>query len=357
MKIRSMEFEDFRCFRGRHHISFVDELTDKPRDLTVIIGSNGSGKTSILEAIEGLLWYSITGGGGWRKHFKGGEDAKILATTIEVSEVELGGPDRRPEKLTIAICERSVAGDFCRNLGEHLLHIKEGNKGDLDTVPTGLWSAYKESAAPLLRSETEVSAGGLVFFPHNRYVAPHDRGPIQQPARKVEGLFRYRPPQRWSGSLEQLWVWENYLDLESGDAARPRLGEALELAADVLGHDRTVSVREGRVYVSTPDGREVGIHDLPSGEQQILLLFGELAHQRRPQAVLVIDEPEISLHPALQRQMLGALRRFAKRYDNQIILATHSPEIVRAVKPHEVIDLDRLETPSRPHRAEDKVHA
>ncbi|PIY35482.1 MAG: hypothetical protein COZ06_38120, partial [Armatimonadetes bacterium CG_4_10_14_3_um_filter_66_18] len=61
MKLRELIFNDFRCFRGERVISFVDPLTDEPRPMTVIVGTNGTGKTTVLEAIEGLLRYLAYG--------------------------------------------------------------------------------------------------------------------------------------------------------------------------------------------------------------------------------------------------------------------------------------------------------
>ena len=75
----------------------------------------------------------------------------------------------------------------------------------------------------------------------------------------------------------------------------------------------------------------------------MLLLFGELARRRRKGAVLAIDEPEISLHPTLQRQVVHQLRQFAREWDMQVILATHSLEVLRAVHESERILLDQLE--------------
>ena len=57
----------------------------------------------------------------------------------------------------------------------------------------------------------------------------------------------------------------------------------------------------------------------------------------------MIDEPELSLHPTLQRQLLHYLRTFAREWDSKIILATHSLEILRAVHQSERLILDQLE--------------
>jgi predicted ATP-dependent endonuclease of OLD family len=70
-------------------------------------------------------------------------------------------------------------------------------------------------------------------------------------------------------------------------------------------------------------GDEIEPHQLPSGQQQVLTLFGELARRLRPGAVIFIDEIELSLHPALQRAVLSHLRRLAREYDLQIVVTTH----------------------------------
>lgn len=49
--------------------------------------------------------------------------------------------------------------------------------------------------------------------------------------------------------------------------------------------------------------------------------------------VMLIDEPDAHLHPDKQERLIEALERAAPGYDAQIILATHSPHIVRAASP------------------------
>ncbi len=48
---------------------------------------------------------------------------------------------------------------------------------------------------------------------------------------------------------------------------------------------------------------------------------------------MLIDEPDSHLHPDKQERLIEALERAAREYDTQIILATHSPHIVRAATP------------------------
>ncbi|MEW6121348.1 MAG: ATP-binding protein [Pseudomonadota bacterium] len=49
--------------------------------------------------------------------------------------------------------------------------------------------------------------------------------------------------------------------------------------------------------------------------------------------IMLIDEPDAHLHPDKQERLVEALERSAIEFDTQIILTTHSPHIVRAASP------------------------
>lgn len=73
------------------------------------------------------------------------------------------------------------------------------------------------------------------------------------------------------------------------------------------------------------------ISNLSSGERQILTLFTFLAFSSRAEGIFIVDEPELSLHPKWQHEFMDAflgLRPSA----TQLILATHSPDIVGKYK-------------------------
>ena len=55
--------------------------------------------------------------------------------------------------------------------------------------------------------------------------------------------------------------------------------------------------------------------------------------------VLVVDEPEICLHPDVQRQLLGILRETGP----DILLATHSTEIIAEADPSEILVIDKAQ--------------
>ncbi len=68
--------------------------------------------------------------------------------------------------------------------------------------------------------------------------------------------------------------------------------------------------------------------DLSSGEQHELVMLYELLFKVKPGSLILIDEPEISLHVGWQVKFLEDLQEIAKLANIDILLATHSPDII-----------------------------
>jgi len=85
---------------------------------------------------------------------------------------------------------------------------------------------------------------------------------------------------------------------------------------------------ENAVRVRLPSERFADLTSLSSGERQIFVLITHLFFNPaiRGENVLLIDEPELSLHLKWQRQFVAAIREASP--NTQMILATHSPEII-----------------------------
>lgn len=69
--------------------------------------------------------------------------------------------------------------------------------------------------------------------------------------------------------------------------------------------------------------------DLSSGEQHELVLLYELLFKVKPNSLVLIDEPELSLHVGWQAQFLKDLQEIIKLADLNILMATHSPDIIQ----------------------------
>ncbi|MBD2579750.1 AAA family ATPase [Oscillatoria sp. FACHB-1406] len=69
--------------------------------------------------------------------------------------------------------------------------------------------------------------------------------------------------------------------------------------------------------------------DLSSGEQHELVLLYELLFKVKPNTLVLIDEPELSLHVGWQSKFLEDLQEIIKLADLDILMATHSPDLIQ----------------------------
>ena len=110
------------------------------------------------------------------------------------------------------------------------------------------------------------------------------------------------------------------------------MGKRLTMLVELL--NRHFSFK--RVYTDAESGLVILAHDrtlipvasLSSGEQHQLVLFSKLLFDVPPNSLVLIDEPELSLHVTWQHEFLNDLKRIIDLCDFDVLLATHSPQIV-----------------------------
>ena len=89
------------------------------------------------------------------------------------------------------------------------------------------------------------------------------------------------------------------------------------------------------------NGEAFGVDGLSDGEKQVLAKVFPLFAADMKGRVILMDEPESSLHPSWQGYLLPVLRRCAEANDCQFILATHSPQIISSAYREEIRMLTR----------------
>lgn len=95
-----------------------------------------------------------------------------------------------------------------------------------------------------------------------------------------------------------------------------------------IGKEMFLSPKGQIRFRSKINGRPVAVHALSSGEQHLLAVFSMLLFSARSGSLVLIDEPEISMHAAWKHSFLADISQVAKLSDLQIVLATHSSAII-----------------------------
>ncbi len=115
----------------------------------------------------------------------------------------------------------------------------------------------------------------------------------------------------------------------------------VSLLADFYSHKQVTVHLEKGLQISSDKGHSLSPTALSSGEKQLLLLLCHAISARREGTIFVIDEPEISLNVKWQRQLIPALLTCLSGTQFQIILATHSVELLSRYREY-VTPLDNL---------------
>jgi ABC-type transport system involved in cytochrome c biogenesis ATPase subunit len=145
-----------------------------------------------------------------------------------------------------------------------------------------------------------------------------DTAPFQIPM-SLEG-----PPQQ----VLPLYVEDVERKLNTFDEILAKL-ELLQniVSSRFLFKKLSIDNKAGFTFVGA-DGEPLAITDLSSGEQHMLVLLSELLFVIKPKSLILIDEPEISLHVAWQQLFLRDLKQVSELASLDVLIATHSPQII-----------------------------
>ena len=76
------------------------------------------------------------------------------------------------------------------------------------------------------------------------------------------------------------------------------------------------------------DNEEITAGQLSSGEQQMMVLAYEILFRAKPGTLIIVDEPEISLHVLWQDSLIDDFAAMGHASQMQFLLATHSPVLL-----------------------------
>ena len=340
MKLKSVEIENHRA---------IDELR-LPLDpsLTVLHGDNAHGKTSVLSAIAVGL-------------------GRIPALLPGVSSIDFRKTDRRVshEPIQVALTATNGVG-WRRRIVPPVPRVpsKRLKLGPLAIVERTL----KEEIEPIVNADLEghepLDLPIVAFYDTERAVFDNlswrkDFGKDLPRFTALEGALSARANFR--DFAEWFYAWENEelreqkerrdfdYRLKELDAVRRAVTSMVPGASNLH-----VKHRPRRIMLSfCPDGgksENLSLSQLSGGYRIMLAVVGDLArrmahgnpHLTDPlasEAIVLIDEIELHLHPEWQQHILSDLTR---TFPNaQFIVSTHSPQVLTTLRPEQIVKLSR----------------
>ena len=120
---------------------------------------------------------------------------------------------------------------------------------------------------------------------------------------------------------EKYQIYENFVN---------QLELFTDIINDKLDFKKIEISREEGIFIEDNDvkGKKLSLSQLSSGEKQEIILFYKLIFETPENTLLLIDEPEISLHIAWQKKFMDDLYKIIKFKNLNVIVATHSPQII-----------------------------
>jgi predicted ATPase len=347
MRVKSIYLENVRGLPPIA-LDFFDPVTGQIRPRTVIAGSNGTGKTTVLDTIYTLMDLNLTVA----------KPRKPLEPWLIPNQVRV-----KLELYDWPTWAQPAGWSLVIALGPELWLSQIDARQRIcitgDAPDNWSRSAYRnlseaedlEYLNQLFQRERFEGMPTTLYFPsEQRELAAKEKGQIVAESREHVWTWRFSDTKRWSGSLESFLVAMDYRDLMAQREGRTDGSEFqpfLKVVNRFLQGKQIVGVdqRSFRVQVRADDGQEFGVDQLSSGEKQILLMLGEIQRRISKGSIVLIDEPEIHLHPRWQRLLVRTLTDLCALHDAQLIITTHSGEIANAVYEHELILLDAVFEP------------
>jgi predicted ATP-dependent endonuclease of OLD family len=140
------------------------------------------------------------------------------------------------------------------------------------------------------------------------------------------------PPITNTAKLDVMSIYVQ--DVNKKLAVFDGLATKLRVFTDILRNRfqyKTFSIHRDRGIVFTsPDNSNLPINALSSGEQHEIVMLYELLFKAKKDSLVLIDEPELSLHLLWQQSFLDDLLKIVKLSNIDVLLATHSADLIGA---------------------------
>ncbi|MDQ0654279.1 AAA family ATPase [Pseudomonas cedrina] len=253
---------------GDEIVALID--TEKPRSIYVI-GNNGAGKSLLLGDIAN----------------------KLLQQKTRTVGITLSQSNRFPR-----VTEKNQ--EYYKTYGSSYLSARSKFR-KTEIILTALDTIFRDQ----LKIDALIECLGMLKFRPQMYLAPRAHSKSERMAHESDAMIAL-----------------------SIDAAENRIElDQIHLEIYTLALSKDTDGKEGE---EVKDNRYLLFTDLSSGEQNILLLLAHIIETAREDkhTIVLLDEPEVSLHVSWQQILPKILNTLAERLSLSFVTATHAPVLI-----------------------------
>jgi hypothetical protein len=329
MYLSSIKIKNLRCFKSAElsfwypgRVAGPGETAPKLKNVNLLLGMNGSGKSTILKGIGMSLIAPVLQNSGFRayslvrRRFAKGQgrhpEGALVEAEVVLSSHDLGKSRLKPKQS---------------------LFVRLGRRGDSDTIVATTparapWSALFEDRSPAFM---------VLGYGANRWIAPPQENistrlkDTQLRFQRVRGLFED------SASLVPLAHW--YPTTQWNPGRKVQVTKQLDRLCGNQYHFTGETQRGELVFAK--EGAKVPLPALSDGYGGFLGWIGDLLYHvyvgarsgqrlRDIEGIVMVDEIDLHLHPEWQRTIIATLSETFPKV--QFIFTSHSPLVTGSLE-------------------------
>ena len=309
MVIKNLSIEGLRGFSEKREFNFsIPDKVNPGSGLTVLVGPNNSGKSTVIEAVHILNSNSNI-------------IPKNYRNVINSGKIKIEAVSNTEDVITVQSTE---------NGGSYVERILNSKKNDFWNNPLNAF---------ILTSKRNFSS---TFNNNGQQSRENYKGNIGSESYRNENNVNHN----FGGRLLRIF-----------DNKKQQFNDCLNKVLDPIPNWTIESSSENQMFLEFSFGKTN--HSSQGAGDGYINIFNiiDALYDSSEDNVILIDEPEVSLHPDLQRKLFQLLVEYSK--DKQIIISTHSPyfvdwelfstysKIIRLRKEKEVINLYELSFESK----------
>lgn len=331
-----------------YHLTLESEGTDN--SIKFITGPNGYGKTTILNILEALYKYQLE------------ELSKIHFDEIELIYDDGHGIDILQKRIYMETDEDTDERQ-CQDIRFEILFYKNSHENKIYSI---IWNSSQSTGGTSDLGNIGLSlffSSHPVYYIRDKRMQKADMTPtVKANALLFGSLLRdiqnkilittdntYSCQESIDINNEDL---EKYIDVlrscnliggkEDKDILKCRMAANIDFIrklqafisiiqkAEFANKELQISPRYGYRFRAKDEDRTIlSAECLSSGEQQIMILTYELLFVAPDDSLVLIDEPELSFHPAWQGDFLDDMKLISSLKPMQCIVSTHSSQIFK----------------------------
>ncbi|MBW8467095.1 MAG: AAA family ATPase [Thiobacillus sp.] len=346
MRIETLEITNFKAFETRR-FSFHPEFN-------LIVGINGTGKSSLLDALSVAAGSWFLGLRGYDSRHISHEEARLASYSFD-DEITFEAQYPVKIKATGEVAAQKLTWERSLESSAGKTHFRHAS--GIKLIAAQFDQNVRDGAQVLLPLISYYGTGRLWQEPRaESQVKGAQRLVGKKVTSRLDGYLNSVTPRISTRELV-LWIarqsWAGYQQGKESpifQAVKNAMISCVEGAENLY-----FDPKRGEVVVVMKNKRGTQpFFNLSDGQRCMLAMVGDIAQKaaklnphlgrdvlKETSGLVLIDELDLHLHPRWQRRVASDLRRVFPKI--QFICTTHSPQLLGQVKAEEVILLDSIE--------------